>query len=272
MEFQFNVAKCPSPRKKGRILESYDQSGSARLINRWVHRTVKRDTLHATDIARWKQKFRGTGNLDHRRGNGRPRVSEKRVQKVKQMCQENPRLRIRTVSSPLNQYRSTIRRLLRIFLILHRYKMQNSHFIRDSDPQSRLNFAHYCQNHPDGYSNILFIDEAVIRLNVYVSSQNVRNLGTERLFEGNLVPLHSSGSMSWCGSSKESRTPLLVRRWNRNRWFLRTHFYRKVFPNRSSLEREQVSSRMKPVHTKNLHYVLTCTENSTINKSRGKAQ
>ena len=48
----------------------------------------------------------------------------------------------------------------------------------DSERQSRLGFAHNCQNHPNGYSNflskIVFTDEWMFRLHGHLSTRNVR--------------------------------------------------------------------------------------------------
>ena len=71
----------------------------------------------------------------------------------------------------------------------------------DSDRQSQLDFAYYCQKHPDGHpnflSNILFTDECMFRLNGRENPQNVQIQGKGWPSKGIHVPEHSSGVISW---------------------------------------------------------------------------
>ena len=242
----FQGSKMPfTAQEKAQILQYYHQTGSVRITQRWVRRTMQRNPPHATDIARWQRNFRETGNLGHRRGNGRPRITAERVEEVRQMFQENPRLDIRSASATLNISRSSVQRILRRCLLLYPYKMQNLHLMRDSDRQSRLDFANYCHNHPDGYSDflskIVFTDECMFRLNGHVNTQNVRIWGTERPTEGNQVPVYSSGVMAWCGITKEKVIgPYWVEGGTVTGDSYKFMLSRKVFPALRRLEREYV--------------------------------
>ena len=170
--------------EKAQILKYHHQTRPVRLTKRWVRRTIERDWLHATDIARRQQNFREAVNLGHRRGNDRPSVSTERVKEARQMLEENPGLSVWSASATLNIFCSTVHRILRKCLLHHQHKMQNLDLMRDSDRQSWLDFSCYCQTHSDCYSNFLwkieFTDECMFRLNSLVNTQNVRIWGTQR--------------------------------------------------------------------------------------------
>ena len=193
--------------EKAQILQEYHRTQSYTRTQRWVRRVMQIDPPHRSEIARWQRNFLSRGSLRHRGGNGRPRTTGERIEEVRLMFQEDPRLSIRNASVALDMPYTTVHRVLRRCLLLHPYKMQNLHLMRDTDREHRLEFARYCQNHPLGYSEylskIVFTDECMFRLNGHVNTQNVRIWGTERPAEGNQVPVNSPGVMAWCSISRE---------------------------------------------------------------------
>ena len=132
-------------------------------MQRWFSRKTQRNQPHATDIARWQQNFKETGNIGHRETNSRPRVPSEKFEETRLSFQGNPRISIRSASATLNISRSTVDRILRGCILLHPNKIQNSHFICHSDRKYRLYFAYYSQKHPEGNLNFLlktlFTDE-----------------------------------------------------------------------------------------------------------------
>ena len=123
--------------------------------------------------------------------------------------------------------------------------MQNLHFMQQIDRQNRLQFAEYCQNHPNGYSEFLsrieFTDECIFRLNGHVNTQNARIWGTDRPSEGNQVPVYSPGIIFWCGISKEKTIgPYEVEDRTVTGESYRQLLIRKVFPRLASLRSDFV--------------------------------
>ena len=92
------------------------------------------------------------GNLGHRGGNGRPRAADERIDEVRKKLAADLCLSIRRSSNPLGMLATTVHRILHKCLHLFPYKLQNLHLIQQSDRADRLIFAHYFQNHSDGYS------------------------------------------------------------------------------------------------------------------------
>ena len=156
-----------------------------------------------------------------------------------------PVLSIRRASTVLQMPLTTVHRILRNCLRLFPSRMQNLHLIQQIYKKHRLNFAEYCQNHPNGYSEflsrILFTDECIFRLNGHVNTQNVRIWGTNRPSEGNQVPVNSPGIIFWCGISKEKIIgPYEVEDGTVTGESYRQLLIRKVFPRLASLRSDFV--------------------------------
>ena len=70
------------------------------------------------------------------------------------------------------------------------------HLMQQIDKQHRLQFAKYCQNHPDGYQNYSL--ELCLRMNAYFASMGMQHAGiwgTKRPVEENQVPVNNPGIM-----------------------------------------------------------------------------
>jgi len=147
-----------------------------------------------------------SGNVDHTGGNGRPSTSVETIEQVRQLFQDDSSLSIRAASAQLGIPRSTVHRILHKCLFLFPYKLQNLQDISEADKEKRLEFAHHCSSHSEGYSEylsrIVFSDECMFRINGVVNKQNVRIWGTERPEEINPIVLNSPGVMTWCAISK----------------------------------------------------------------------
>ena len=240
------LVKMPfSLQEKARILQEYHRNGSITTTQRWVRRVLVKTPPRREDILRWQAAFQNRGNLGHRGGNGRPRISRERIEEVRLLFQNDPRLSIRRASTALRMPQTTVHRILRRCLHLYPYRLQNIHLMRQTDRESRLQFAEYCQNHRDGYSEflskIVFTDECIFRLNGHVNTQNARIWGTERPTEGNQVPVHSQSVMFWCGISKEKIIgPYEIESTTVTGESYRNLLIRKVFPALTTLQNDFV--------------------------------
>ena len=71
-----------SPEEKAQILEEFHRNGSVATTQRWVCRILLKTPLPREYILRWQEIFLEVGNLDHRGGNRRPRISNQGVEQV----------------------------------------------------------------------------------------------------------------------------------------------------------------------------------------------
>ena len=231
--------------EKARILQEYHRSQSITITQRWVRRVLGKSPPQRNDIIRWQRNFLETGSLGHRGDNGRPQITNERIEQVRLMFQDSPSQGIREASVALDMPPTTVHRILRKCLSLFPYKIQNLHLMHASDRQARLTFAHYCQTHSEGYSEflsrIVFSDECIFRVNGHVNTQNARIWATERPTEGNQVPVRSPGIMFWCGVSKERIIgPYEIKDGNVTGESYRNLLIRKVFPRLASLRTDFV--------------------------------
>ena len=131
-------------------------------------------------ILRWHERFLTAGNMAHRGGNGRPRISDGEIENVRSLFENNPRLSMRQAESLLNMLRSTIQHVLRKCLFLYPYKIQNLQGITNIEKRKGVMFARHCQNQHEGMSEylpkIVFFDECIFRLNGSVNTK-YKNLG-----------------------------------------------------------------------------------------------
>ena len=234
-----------SIQEKAQILQEFHRNRSITATRRWVRLFLSKEPPSRNDILRWERSFMERGNLAHRGGNGRPRISRERINEVRVMFRDNPRLSIRAAAESLDMPRSTVQHILRKCLGLFPYKIQKLHLMREHDKVARLEFAHYCQNHQNGYSEflarIVFTDECIFRVNGHVNSQNARIWAKERPAEHNEVPVHSPGVMFWCGLSKTKVIgPYEIENATVTGESYRNLLIRKVFPRLASLREDYI--------------------------------
>ena len=114
-----------SIQEKAQILREYHRTRSITLTRRWVRLVLSKEPPFRSDILRWERSFMERGNLAHRGGNGRPRISTEKINEVRVMFRDNPRLSIRAAAESLDMPRSTVQHILRKCLGLFPYKIQN---------------------------------------------------------------------------------------------------------------------------------------------------
>ena len=116
---------------------------------------MRRTPPTRNSILRWHEHFLTAGNMAHRGGNGRPRISDREIENERSLFENNPRLSMRKAESMLNMPRSTIQHVIRKRLFLYPYKMQNLHGVTNTDKRKRVIFARHCQNQHESMSEYL---------------------------------------------------------------------------------------------------------------------
>ena len=98
-------------------------------------------------------------------------MSNQKVEEVRLLFQNNPRLSICRALTVLQMPRTTVHRIWRKDPHLFPYRTQNWHLMQQIDKQHRLQFHEYCQNHQYGYSEYSL--ELCLRKNAYFSTKGM---------------------------------------------------------------------------------------------------
>ena len=107
--------------QKAFIVAKYTRTESDTVAQKWVHTTMRKTPPSRNIILRWHTRFLRDRNMEHIGGNGIPRFSDRNVEYVRLLFENNSRLSIRLAESLLNISRSTIQRILRNCLQLYLY-------------------------------------------------------------------------------------------------------------------------------------------------------
>ena len=141
--------------QKARIVAKYISNEFVTVTHRWVYKNIYKTPPSRNTVLRWHTRFLEDGNMERIGSNGKPRVSDQNVKGVRFPLESNPRLSTRKAKSLLIISRSTVQRILRNFLQLYPYKMQNLLGITNNDKIRRINWARNCQNQPERMSEYL---------------------------------------------------------------------------------------------------------------------
>ncbi len=166
----------------------------------------RRNPTARSTIRQWREDYQERGSHNHRRGNGRPRISTAVRNQIRDLFIDGPTISLRVAAAPTRVCSSTVRNFVRKELKLYPYKLQMSTALTEHHKTSRFNFAQNCHTelrNDAGYlGRIIFSDECKFSLSGTVNKQNCRIWGTERpnqVYE----TLHNSPSvMVWCAMSK----------------------------------------------------------------------
>ena len=89
-------------------------------------------------IIQWQTRFMESANISHRERNRRPRTIEQIVEQVQSIFQDQPQLSIREATSALDISTATVHHILRNFLFMYPYRLQNFHGLKNIDNIKRL--------------------------------------------------------------------------------------------------------------------------------------
>ncbi|XP_048484480.1 uncharacterized protein LOC125490157 [Plutella xylostella] len=156
-------------------------------------------------IKKWVEKFEETGSTLNmkREGTTRTTRSEENVLRVSDSVRQNPDLSTRKRSAELGIPRTSVRRILKLDLKLHPYKIQLVQELKPNDLNLRKLFAETMLERFKSFNNILFSDEAHFHLNGHVNKQNCRYWSTENPKAKHERPLHSPKVTVWAAISSK---------------------------------------------------------------------
>ncbi|XP_069359553.1 histone-lysine N-methyltransferase SETMAR-like [Maniola hyperantus] len=154
-------------------------------------------------IKKWVKKFEETGSTLNVKQTGGPRTSrsEENVQQVSASVRRDPDLSTRKRSAELGLSRTSLRRILKLDLKLHPYKIQLVQELNPNDLNLRKSYAETMLTRFSNFHNILFSDEAHFHLNGHVNKQNCRYWSSENPKAKHERPLHSPKVTVWAAIS-----------------------------------------------------------------------
>uniref|UniRef100_A0A146LES1 DUF4817 domain-containing protein n=1 Tax=Lygus hesperus TaxID=30085 RepID=A0A146LES1_LYGHE len=146
-------------------------------------------------ILRWVESLRSRGELINRRPRGVPRTvrTPENVEIVRQAFLLSPTRSARKHAATLHLSDRSVRRILRMDLLFHPYKLAIVQQLQPGDYAQRMNFAREMEALIDQNENlILFMsDEAHFHPNTMVNQQNCRYWANENPQQLHERPLHS---------------------------------------------------------------------------------
>lgn len=171
------------PRVKTQCVEWFIETKSALAVQRRFRRRFNGNPPSKNTIKAWYEKFMTYGSIHHRKGNGRPRVSEENIQRIHQSFLNNPRQSTRSAARELNIKHSTLHKVLKRVLHFRSYKLQIVQKITRQDWARRREFAVTMLDRLETDNNFLnrifFSDEATFHVSGKVNRHNVRIWGPE---------------------------------------------------------------------------------------------
>jgi hypothetical protein len=141
-------------------------------VQREFRRVYQKAAPDAKRIKAWQNKFLETGSVLKGHGGGRQRVSDEKVENVRQAFVRSPRKSIRRASRELQMPPATVHKVLRKRLRLYAYKVQILQELKPEDKPRRHNFA--CDmldrigRDPNFLTNIMFSDEATFHVGCFI--------------------------------------------------------------------------------------------------------
>jgi len=142
--------------------------------------------------------------------------SSENVQEVKRVIEETPEKYVRQVTcvrTDVNSY-SSVYRMFRFDLKYFPNTISVMQHLKESDVESRVEFARWMQKHLELLSPMWFSDEYHFYLNNVVNKQNCRFWGTEKPNFHYEKPLHDDKLTVWAALSRTGVIgPFFLRKW-----------------------------------------------------------
>lgn len=171
------------PQVKAQCVEWYVETKSPIAVQRRFRTRYNRNPPSKNTIKAWYNKFKNSGTVHHRKGNGRRRVSEENIQRIQQSFRDNPRQSTRSAARELNIKHSTLYKVLKGVLRFRAYKLQIVQKITRQDWVRRSEFAVTMLGRLETDNNFLnkifYSDEATFHVSGKVNRHNVRIWGSE---------------------------------------------------------------------------------------------
>lgn len=199
----------PSAQQLADVVKLFYETKSATTVIRVVKQKypglIK---LNRSRIYRIVRKFENRGTVtDVREKNaGRPKsvCTKENIASVEKVITETPQRSVRQVMRDLNGEisKTSVHRMLKFDLKLTPYKISIMQHLKQSDIDSRLDFAHWVLEKSASFPGcIWFSDEAHFYLNNAVNKQNFRFWGTDKPNMYAEKPLHGEKVTVWAALS-----------------------------------------------------------------------
>lgn len=197
-----------SNQKAAEIVKLYFETKSPVTVIRMIQKKYPEDDrLTKLQIHQLVNRFQQTGSVEDSRHNngGRPRSSRsfENVAEIQQVIQETPQKSVRKVLGDITNRcsYSTVYRALRFDLSLFPYSLSIMQHLKETDINSRLDFARWMIDNEDVIEKIWFSDESHFYLNTAVNKQNCRVWGKEKPNFYIEKPLHDEKVTVWAAMS-----------------------------------------------------------------------
>ena len=175
-----------SRHKAAEIVQLYLESRSPISVIRMMQKRYPgEDKLSKLQVCKVVKRFKLTGSVEDRRHRnpGRPKLgrSAENVEEVRRLMAETPQKSVRKVLGDITNecMFSRVYRILRFDLKLFPYTISVMQHLKQSDIESRLDFATWMKDRLNILDRIWFSDEFHFHLNAVVNKQNCRFWGKE---------------------------------------------------------------------------------------------
>lgn len=186
--------------------ETHSYAAAQRLFRTQfaIHRNRPVPTPHAIKL--WVANFEATASTNRRRGGGRRTArTPENIERVRVAVGRSPRRSARRHSVALQLSDRTVRRVLKLDLHNHPYKLQVVQTLNENDIAARRRFCErflvMIEENQDIVHNFWMSDEAHFHLSGYVNKQNFRYWSDTNPRQLHQQPLHSSKVTVWCAMS-----------------------------------------------------------------------
>ena len=197
-----------SKQKAVEVVQLYFESHSPTTTIRVMQKRYPGDEkLSRYQIHRIVNRFKQTGSVEDGRhaNNGRPKTSRsaENVSEVRTIIEETPQKSVRQVLGDITHKSnySSVYRMLKFDLNLFPYTIPIMQHLKESDVDSRLEFAIWMKDHLDIVDCLWFSDESHFHLNSPVNKRNCRFWGKEKPDFHYEEPLHDDKVTAWAALS-----------------------------------------------------------------------
>ena len=130
---ELNLHEMTTPQEKAKCVPWFIETKSDVQTQGNYRSKYGRDPPSRPSIRLWHKKFMETGTVFNTRRSGRPRTSEKNIERVRQAFQRFPMKSIPTAARQLELPRSTVHKVLYKNLRLYAYKVQLLQALQPND-------------------------------------------------------------------------------------------------------------------------------------------
>ena len=152
-------------------------------------------------------KFKETGSVEDSPRSGRPSVEEAKVEKIREVFEDNNTTSIRKAAAITDIPKSTVHKALRQNLQMKPYKIFYAQQLFDDDKMARISMCNVLHQLIDSderfLSGLCFSDEATFNLRGSVNRHNCVIWGTEKPYSLTEFPIKSPGITVWCAMCKD---------------------------------------------------------------------